>query len=202
MGTSMEAAAIKPEAGLISSLTSLHYRNSQPVHFTEMGVDFYIFPNGEFDFNTGVIVRSGRRSSVSAIYTSPNVRISYKGPSYYSTVNRGVRIEHDNYGRIRRIGRIFVNYDRSGRVRQIGTVRIDYHRGNGRLAQVGGLKVKYNGNGRLIYSSGIVNHNSRDYWDDENYRDDRYYYADNDYDREDYQYYYYKDGSKLKKHGK
>lgn len=130
------------------------YRYAQPIQFVERGVEFFIFQNGEFDFNTHPIVYSGtRRSSVNATYGAPRVRT--RG-TRYNTRNIGVRVEHDRNGRVRRIGHLFINYDRYGRVKRIGSIYMRYHHRHGKIKQVGGLHLKYNRWGRLIQQYGSV----------------------------------------------
>lgn len=77
--------------------TNYSYNNT--INFFERGIEFFVFINGEFDFNT-----------------SNNFR-------------RGVRIERGFNGEIRRVGNVFINYDRFGNVKRIGTVFINYFRG-------------------------------------------------------------------------
>lgn len=71
----------------------------EAVSFVERGIQFHIFLNGEFDFN------------------SRNLR------------NRRVRISRDFRGRINRVGNVFIRYDFRGNVRRIGSVNMNYNRG-------------------------------------------------------------------------
>ena len=70
--------------------------------------------------------------------------------------NYGVRIDTDSFGRIRRIGNVFVNYDGYDRVSRIGTILIQYNRFG--LARVGGLELIYNRRGQLVQLVGSVYH--------------------------------------------
>lgn len=136
------------------------YRYTQPILFVERGVEFLIFPDGSFDFNTEYGNWSnddyyyrgnkGRRGSINRTYGSPGSRVHY---SAYGT--RGVRVIHDRWGNVRRVGNVFINYDWNGRVRRVGSVYMRYHRN--RLVQVGGLRLHYGRKGRLIRMSGHVN---------------------------------------------
>ncbi len=181
-----------------------NYRFAQPIMFVERGIEFLVFQNGEFDFNTD---RSSgysnnykrknrsRYGSNNSRYGSPGVRVDYKR-------TRGVYISHDRYGRVRRVGNIFVNYDAHGRVKRIGSVYMRYqHR---KLKQVGGLRLQYNRRGGLMSIKGQVNYSnqgcgfcgtsgcSTSHFDNKwNERDD---WQEND--RDDY---YYKKGNKSKK---
>ncbi|WP_271405272.1 hypothetical protein [Tenacibaculum soleae] len=119
-------------------------RYNDAVTFVERNVEFHIFLNGDFDFNTHY----------------KNTRYT----DYYGRrikTNRGVRIERDYKGRVRRVGNTFINYDTRGNVKRIGNVYIDYK--FGRLAKVGHLKVKYDRwNNPRFYGS--VKYN--DYYED------------------------------------
>ena len=125
------------------------FSNAEPITFTERGIEFYIFPDGQFDFNTEpsqgeVYYRTGRRGNVNTTYGAPaNVNLG------------GVKIEHDNQGRVRRIGNVFVNYDSQDRIKRIGSVYMTYNNFN--LTRVGNLQIVYNRRGQIIDMIGNVN---------------------------------------------
>jgi hypothetical protein len=176
------------------------YRYAEPIVFIERGVEFLIFPDGSFDFNTeiannisNVYYRSNtRRSSLNTTYGAPATgnRICYSTP-----IPRGVIITHDANGLVRRIGNVFINYNRQGQIKRAGSVYMSYHRGNGSLIQVGGLRVNYNPWGQIVHASGFVNHfntgvnggfgseyNGNNFFssnDVENYNENYYYYRRN-----------------------
>lgn len=125
------------------------FSDAEPISFTERGIEFYVFPDGQFDFNTeassstgGIYYKGGRRN--------PNA--TYGAPA---TVNGGVRIEHDNQGRVRRIGNVFINYDAQDRIKRIGSVYMTYN--NYALTRVGNLQIIYNRRGQIIDMIGNVN---------------------------------------------
>lgn len=193
-------------------------RYAQPISFVERGVEFLIFPDGSFDFNTNnynnryadtYYGTSGRRSSINIGYRGPNVSVNYTSNRYPS--NRGVSIERDYNGKVRRIGNVYLNYDRYGRITRAGSVFIDYNRGHGWLTQVGGLHVNYNRWGEIVSVRGQVNRFNQncdtcgmigcDHDHGDHYGD----YRDHDYDHRDYDddnYYYFKQNGKVKKHKK
>jgi hypothetical protein len=173
-------------------ITATPFNENEPIQFTERGIDFFVFANGEFDFNT-----------------RPN---DSQGDYYYKTAGRrseeanrrpdnfGTLIEHDNFGRVRRVGNTFINYDFNDRVSRIGTVYMKYNRFA--LAQVGGLQIIYNRFGEIIDMFGSVK-NARNYGfihnnNYENHNQNHYDY-NNQYNsssnNNDY-YYYKKDGTK------
>jgi len=158
----------------------------QPITFTERGIDFFIFPNGEFDFNTEPTIGNdtyykGRRgNSINTTYGAPG------------TFNEGIRIEHDALGRIRRIGNVFVNYDSANRIKRIGTVYMNYHRSA--LTQVGGLKIIYDRRGRIVDIIGSVK-GRQGYAFQSNYQPQGYNNYASGFNDNDY-YYYKSDGTK------
>ncbi|WP_299117001.1 hypothetical protein [uncultured Winogradskyella sp.] len=201
-GLTTATAAEKTSATLEKGLDfTSRYRYAQPIVFVERGVEFLIFADGSFDFNTdyfGNTPRTGnyyrnRRGYVNRSFGTPGTRYNH-----YGSRNRGVRITHDYLGRVRRIGNVFINYDRQGRIKRAGTVYMRYR--YNRLQQVGNLRLQYNRRGLLIGYSGFVNHSNRDcntfnQWDND--------WSDNDYDwDDDDDFYYYRQNGEVKKHRK
>lgn len=188
------------------------YRYTQPILFVERGVEFLIFPNGEFDFNTEIVdgpftddnyyrQNNSRRSSVNATFGAPGTRVRFSNP-------RGTLILHDRFGNVRRIGNVFINYDSRGRVKRIGSVYMRYR--HNRLKQVGGLSIQYNRWGDMVglhgsikrhyQSCGIcgisgctMDHFSNDHDDD---------WYNNGFGEFDDDYFYYKQNGKNKKRKK
>lgn len=181
------------------------YRFAEPIVFIERGVEFLIFPDGSFDFNTEIANNTSsayyrsntRRSSVNTTYGAPGTvsRVHYSSPR-----PRGVIITHDNNGKVRRIGNVFINYDREGKIKRAGSVYMSYQRGNGLLKQVGGLRVNYNRWGEIVHVSGIVNHNNADYnCGIDSSQGGNNFISINDIDHYDEDYYYYRKNGKIKK---
>ena len=171
----------------------IDYRDAEPIIFKERGIEFMLFPNGEFDFNTRP---SGPRYAVNGTNGAPSTR------GYYGTSERGIRVEHDNFGRVRRVGNVYINYDAFGRVKRIGTIYMSYN--SFAVTKVGNMRIVYDRRGRIVDVYGFINHanggynynpgthysgGNGHYDDDDDYGDD---YNDDDY------YYYRKDGSKAK----
>ena len=182
------------------------YRYTQPILFVERGVEFLIFADGSFDFNTDLNQTQGnyyyrrsnaRRSGVNRTFGAP-------GAVRYHHGNRGVLVTHDRLGRVRRIGNVFINYDRQGRIKRAGSVYMRYRRGL--LKQVGGLHIQYNRRGHIIGTTGFINFNNPgsgicggvNFNDDYNDWDDDW---DDDWNDDD-DYYYYRRNGKVLKHRK
>jgi len=120
----------------------------EPIAFVERGIEFFVFPNGDFDFNTRpndsqgdyFFKGAGKKGSDKIIERRP--------------VNFGTLIEHDSFGRVRRVGNTFINYDTRDRVSRIGTVYMRYNRFA--LTQIGGLRLEYNRFGEITRMIGKV----------------------------------------------
>jgi hypothetical protein len=148
------------------------FRNADPIVFTERGIEFYIFADGQFDFNTRpsngeMHYREGRRNFENK---------SYGKHDNYQDRNYGVRVERDNMGRVRSVGNVFVNYDAYGRIKRVGSVYMSYNRYA--LTQVGGLEIIYNRRGQIVDFVGAVN-GGRAYQYSQNDRDDNNHDYDN-----------------------
>lgn len=191
-------------------INAARYRYAEPIMFIERGVEFLIFPDGSFDFNTNpqgsfsnfddvsyYRDSNSKRSSINATQGAPGTvsRSNYYTPSY-----GGILIQHDFDGKVRRVGNVFINYDRDGRVKRVGTVYMNYNRG-GMLTQVGGLRITYNHWGEIIHSSGVVNHSNSQFNYSLGQNQGNTYGNYNDFD-DDEDYYYYKQGDKVKKQKK
>lgn len=180
------------------------YRNADPIVFLERGIEFYVFPNGDFDFNTVETTAprsSSGRENRNTTYGAPGVRT--RSYNHYSPRNYGTKIEHDYYGRVRRIGNVFINYDFDGRVKRVGSVYMRYN--SFALTQIGGMRIVYDRHGCIVNSIGYVNASSHSHGyshQNNHYQADNYYNnnndADNDEDNDEDYYYYRKDGSKSK----
>jgi hypothetical protein len=184
-GTANASEIIK----ITDEVTRARFSFDEPISFMERGIEFFVFANGEFDFNTRPQDSQGAYFFKTAGRRTTNVE---RG----RPVNYGTLIEHDSFGRVRRIGNTFINYDSRDRVNRIGTVYMRYNRVG--LLQVGGLKIVYNRRGDIVDTIGSVkgfrntgyvynNHQGNQFDDD--------YSASNSGDA----YYYYKtDGTKGK----
>ncbi|CAM1333031.1 conserved protein of unknown function [Tenacibaculum aestuariivivum] len=100
-----------------TSKTGVTNRYNNAVTFTEQNIQFHVFLNGDFDFNT-----------------------PYRNTKYYNT-NNEIVIERNRRDRIKRVGNTFINYNNNGSVNRIGTVFINYN--YGKLVKVGALNIRY-----------------------------------------------------------
>ena len=168
----------------VNSNSATRFDHNEPIQFSERGIDFFVFPNGEFDFNTRPEDSNGD------YYFKTAGRRSVEANNN-NFENFGVRIERDNFGRIRRIGNTFINYDFQDRVSRIGSVFLRYNRFT--LVQIGGLQLVYNQFGELIDTFGCVktrnfsgfvysnnngscNNNDYPYYGNNSQNDNQYYF--------------------------
>ena len=120
--------------------------------FVEQGIEFAVFPDGQFDFNVN---RYGPEFGAFADFGG--VSISFNtGYSYDAYV------QYDDYGAVIQIENVPIYYDYYGRIIQAGSVRINYN-GFGRVARVGGLFVHYNRFNRFSHCTGFINVFNRAY---------------------------------------
>jgi len=206
MALTTVTAAEKISATQGEDLNMTRYGYAQPIQFVERGVEFLIFPDGSFDFNTNLDYTQGdlyyrtrnttRGPSVNTTFGAPRTSVHFVTPRR----PRGVIIAHDRDGKVRRIGNVFVNYNRYDQVKRLGTVYIGYNH-FGMVNQVGGLHIRYNRFGEMIAITGQVNysnqncgvcggnsctvdhfggHNTWDNDDHFNDTEDFYYYKKND----------------------
>jgi hypothetical protein len=125
-----------------------HFNQNEPITFTERGVAFFVFPNGDFDFNTRPEADTG-----GYYFRKANTKESARRSN---PINYGVLIEFDYFGRVRRVGNTFINYDSRNRVSRIGSVFMRYNRFA--LVQIGGLHLVYNHLGEIVDYVGSVKH--------------------------------------------
>ncbi len=197
-----------------SDLITNRFNADEPIQFSERGIDFFVFQNGEFDFKTRTDDNNGDYYFKTAGRRSAKVNNN-------NFENFGVRIERDNFGRIRRIGNTFINYDFQDRVSRIGSVFLRYNRFA--LVQIGGLQLVYNRFGELIDTFGSVksrryagftntynygngnnsnvyyrNGNNNNSCNNDNFSDSNNFDNNDDFQNNDNHYYYRTDGTKAK----
>ncbi len=145
LGGSMTTTATTPA----EDLNYRAYTNS--FIFVENGIEFAVFPDGQFDFNY--------------LEYGPNVNVS-AGPAGTSiSFNTGFQydrfVQYDTYGAVIQIENTPIYYDSWGRVAQIGNININYR--NGFVNRLGGLRVFYNAPGVIGYHRGFINPYNRLY---------------------------------------
>jgi len=178
LGNLVKASEIIKTAGVENSM---RISFNEPISFVERGIEFFVFPNGDFDFNT-------RPEDSQGDYLYRKAGGRNKGAHDRGNSNFGVLIQHDSFGRVRRVGNTFINYDSRDRISRIGSVYMKYNRFA--LSQIGGMKLIYNyrgdivntvgsikgfGNQGFVYSNSYQNNYNTSYTSN-NSSDDNYYY--------------------------
>ncbi len=120
--------------------------------FVEQGIEFAVFPDGQFDFNVNAF---GPDFSVGANFGNVNI-------SFNTGFNYNPYVQYDDFGAVVQIENVPIYYDFYGRITQAGSVNIRYNN-FGRIARVGGLFVHYNRFNRFDYCSGFINVFNRSY---------------------------------------
>ncbi len=133
-------------SSLFGASTAAYARYSDAVIFVEGGVEFAVYPDGQFDF-----FFNPRGNGFNVNVVSPNVNISFN-----SGYNYDPYIQYDDYGAVVQIERVPIYYDYYGRIIRAGNVILDYNH-RGLLSRVGGLHLYYNNYGALAHTSGRIN---------------------------------------------
>ncbi len=136
-----------------SDATNSNYRGAiNSFIFVEGGVEFAVFPDGQFDFN---FLNNGSRFAA-GIQTG-NVNISFNTGFNYDPF-----VQYDAYGAVIQIENTPVYYNAYGRIIQAGTVAINYR--NGFVHNIGNLFVTYRRPGIVFNYRGYVNNFNRHYF--------------------------------------
>ncbi|MDG1397998.1 MAG: hypothetical protein P8P88_06385 [Polaribacter sp.] len=146
-----------------------YYSYANTVNFSERGIDFFVFINGDFDFD---------------INYNRNIRINRDFRGRIKTIGN-VSVRYDLKGNVTRIGDIYINYFRN-RITSVGDLRVSYDRWG---------TPKFYGNIRNYYFDNGIRFNVR-YGDVCNFNDPFFFFFDfrRNYTqfREDRNFIYYK----------
>ncbi len=179
--------------------------NAEPISFMERGIKFFIFTDGEMDFD---IHANDYETTTEYYYKSKSRRAKSRTSQRYG----GVPVTKDYRGRVIRVGRVFINYNYRGNVSRVGSVFIGYRRD--RMTRVGGLRIIYDRYGvryrgqvkhRHHYNTGYYSNFYNDYfWDNivydynDNFFDDDFNEDYEQFEEDDDYYYYRSKSSKMK----
>ncbi|MFV0570887.1 MAG: hypothetical protein ACK5M1_00455 [Xanthomarina gelatinilytica] len=112
--------------------------------FVENGIEFSVFPDGQFDF---YMPSYSPKVNVYA----PGMSISFNSGYDYNPF-----LQYDEFGAIIQVEHVPIYYDFYGRVSQIGNVFITYN-GFGYVSRIGGLYIHYNSYRRFSHYTGYIN---------------------------------------------
>lgn len=117
--------------------------------FVERGVEFAVFPDGQFDF-----------------FFSPQGNFnripSHRNYSFNSGYNYGPFVQYDDYGAVIQIENVPVYYDYYGRIIQAGRVQIRYN-AFGYVNRIGNMFVQYDPYNHFNHTSGRINSRNTHY---------------------------------------
>ena len=119
--------------------------------FVEDGIEFSVFPDGEFDFYIPQLVEG----------VSLSVNAGPVGISFNTGFDYDPYVQYDEYGAVIQIENTPLYYDNFGRLIQAGSVDINYR--NNRIRRVGGLQIFYNNYGAFSHYNGFINVYNRNY---------------------------------------
>ncbi|WP_379953188.1 hypothetical protein [Dokdonia sp. R78006] len=119
--------------------------------FVENGIEFSVFPDGEFDFYIPQYVEG----------VSLSVNAGPVGISFNTGFDYDPYVQYDEYGAVIQVEDTPLYYDNYGRLAQAGDVRINYR--DNRISRVGGLQIYYNNRGLFSHYTGFINVYNRNY---------------------------------------
>lgn len=137
----------KAVPGTVENFDRPNYRDA--FIFVERGVEFAVFPDGQFDFFFNP------RGNFNRI---PG-HINY---SFNSGYNYGPFIQYDDYGAVIQIEHVPVYYDYYGRIIQAGRVNIGYN-AFGMVNRIGNMFLHYNHFDQFTHTSGFINSRNAHY---------------------------------------
>lgn len=134
------SACASPQLAAVNSNIS---RSGDPFIFMERGVEFAVYPDGQFDFlyNPNGFDRFGS---------------SYSNMSYNAGYNYNPFVQYDDFGAVIQIETVPVYYDFYGRITRAGNVDISYNR-FGLVDRIGKMRIHYNRFHQYTHSSGFIN---------------------------------------------
>ncbi|MFN4763519.1 hypothetical protein ACKGJN_10380 [Gillisia sp. Q332] len=115
--------------------------------FVEGGVEFSVYPNGEFDFYYNPQFASSPLGNI----PHPNSNISYNAGYNYDPY-----VQYDDFGAVIQIENVPVYYDYYGRIVQAGNIFINYN-SRGQLVRLGNMHIRYNRFNQPIRYIGYIN---------------------------------------------
>ena len=119
--------------------------------FVENGIEFSVFPDGEFDFYIPQYAEG----------VSLSVNAGPVGISFNTGFDYDPYVQYDEYGAVIQVEDTPLYYDNYGRLSQAGDVRINYR--DNRISRVGGLQIYYNNSGLFSHYTGFINVYNRNY---------------------------------------
>ncbi|NJW54137.1 hypothetical protein [Salinimicrobium oceani] len=135
--------------GITAHAVPAHFNNFDRTNyrdafiFVERGIEFAIFPDGQFDF-----------------FFNPTGNFNrippHRNYSFNSGYNYGPYVQYDDYGAVIQIENVPIYYDYYGRIIQAGRVNIRYN-AFGMVNRIGNMFLHYNHYDQFTHTSGFIN---------------------------------------------
>ena len=185
--------------------------HQRPVTFIERNIKFYVYLNGDLDFEINPY-RGGYYGATEYYYKGKRKQTARKrfkasGKHQNNRYPEYSNIHYDYYGRINRIGSVFIHYDYYGKVVAVNHITMSYR--HYRLIRVGQLRILRGRYGSIRYIGSVKprHYHYSNYYHDYYYDDDVYEYDDDFFDDDDFEddyeyfeededYYYYRSKNK------
>lgn len=131
-----------------SIMAAEDYRNDygDAFIFEEGGVEFAVYPDGQFDF-----YYNEHRNGYNVNVVTPHINFSYNSGYDYDPY-----VQYDDFGAVIQIEDVPIYYDYYGRIIQAGRVQMSYNH-FGMLASVGHLYLHYNHHNHFTHYTGYIN---------------------------------------------
>lgn len=148
----------------------INYSYNNAVNFFEKGIEFFVFTNGDFDYNLN---RNKRQNRIEKDFRGRINRIS------------NVTLSYDYRGNITRIGNISIRYYRN-RISKIGDLKVSYNR-FGEPIFIGNVRDYYYNDGiRFSFNFGDICSYNNEYFYNNSFKRNYTKF------REDINFYYYR----------
>lgn len=140
-------AGVTASANSETSSYSSPFNYGESFIFVEGGVEFSVYPNGEFDFYYNPQFANSSYGNIQ----HPNSNISYNAGYNYDPY-----VQYDDFGAVIQIENVPVYYDYYGRIVQAGNIFINYN-SRGQLVRLGNMHIRYNRFNQPIKYVGYIN---------------------------------------------
>lgn len=124
---------------------TLNFYDGSSYIFVERGIEFSVFPDGQFDF----VYVGPNNGNVNVNINTPNASITFNSGQNYD-----MYVQYDDYGAVIQIEDVPIYYDHYGRIVRAGDVEIQYN--SRRIVRVGGMRIFYNSYGAFDYCTGFI----------------------------------------------
>lgn len=123
---------------------------TQPVAFTEQGIEFFVFPDGQMELNIPPSSVKMGEQKITEVYLHEDENLPYGNGQKF----RPGYVKYNRLGQPVKVGPVKIEYHKNSKVARIGDILLNYQ--NGRLDQVGDLKIHYDRHGQIEKYTGRI----------------------------------------------